>query len=1044
MKHRLLNLFAITSLLLVFLSSSLASMLPSSFRMPVAHAASNHNYLFYTRGDGNSLAALQNAIEDRDENDAAFAATHVFVKGGVFGDKAFQMNFNVGETSCAQADHLSASGCSTGVITNTAGHFGGQDDDLYVYSGQYACQPDKKPGERYVASGGSSNPNENYVVTFEVSLNMAGDADLFSGDKLNENVRMHWVGFGTENTPGVTRYPASSPGTARHSGAVDIKDLPNVCLPNNIPKDVYDASDQNTERKSEGIVNLFIPVYPVASKDIQNEWDAAFKAGGINPNNGGGGTDDKTLGCDFSASPLSWIICPVVDLMVAAISWVDNLITDQMTIPTQEIFCSGSGASIGNTCDAYYSAWVSFRNIALGLLVAASLIIIIAQAVGMEILDAYTIRKTLPRILVAAIAITLSWPLMNFAVTLSNDLGFGIRNLITAPFESFSNTIHLDLFGKNAFANLLGGGFGLAGAAVAAVPVWIVAGGLGALLSYVATAGLAVLIAILVLLLRQIAVIMLILLSPLALVAYILPNTQRIFRVWWESFSKALLMFPLIAAFIATGRVFAAISMQGSDPVHGFIAFIAYFAPYFLIPLTFRFAGGTMSSIGSFIQQRSQGVSNALQGYRSNQRQQRVARARGQGLYRKDLGEFDRPFAKNKDGTPKRGGLGKMLNTVGLYSLDADEQIPLKLGGTRERGGWNLPGFRQGAARDYARIDQARREQTSQALQQVSPGYKGGRLMAGLYVGEEHDYIKDLPPEARAELDSTLGVRDRSGKLVGHRMASGWNERNKLAQIMSKSTSPEVREGAKELATASELLSQYNLSHETQRVDPRFLGLQAAAVEGRLGNQDIIDNHNAIFDAGDPIQAQHETTTLQQMAVQKRTSMARGHSIEFDGQGRAINVYADPLSPKAVTSIKRESLQERTQGKAEDLQGLHGETLIAAMSPYKMHFDPNGDNGSSNGKARVGRVESTGERKPEGSAEAKLAEVEKEKFKTAALYNYGDSGVQLELRRIWERAGLPAKELVVGRHSKEDLPPDLRDREAAPEPTQPEPPQQGQ
>ena len=153
-----------------------------------------------------------------------------------------------------------------------------------------------------------------------------------------------------------------------------------------------------------------------------------------------GGSDSTELACEATSNPLSWIICPVInDVLVPAIALTDNIITQQLVVPTNQIFCGSSD----DTCAAYYSAWASFRNLALGLLGMAGLIVVIAQAIGMEILDAYTIRKMLPRILIAAMAITLSWPLMNFAVTLSNNLGSACGTLIVAPFNGLSSTINL-------------------------------------------------------------------------------------------------------------------------------------------------------------------------------------------------------------------------------------------------------------------------------------------------------------------------------------------------------------------------------------------------------------------------------------------------------------------------------------------------------------------------------------------------------------------------------------------------------------------------
>jgi hypothetical protein len=76
-------------------------------------------------------------------------------------------------------------------------------------------------------------------------------------------------------------------------------------------------------------------------------------------------------------------------------------------------------------------------------------------------------------------------------------------------------------------------------------------------------------------------------------------------------------MFPLIAAFIAAGRVFAVVANNGTA-IGQLIGFAAYFAPYFLLPLAFRFAGGALRGIGGFVNDRGRGGFDRLRKYRGN------------------------------------------------------------------------------------------------------------------------------------------------------------------------------------------------------------------------------------------------------------------------------------------------------------------------------------------------------------------------------------------------------------------------------------------
>ena len=339
----------------------------------------------------------------------------------------------------------------------------------------------------------------------------------------------------------------------------------------------------------------------------------------------------------FIPNPLDFLFCGFVEGLQQLVDGIDDQINSLLSIGTLSTTVSGvsvttddpngifsdpngycsknyidPSGSVKPVCGAYYTAWLSFRNIALGLLVIVCLGIVIAQALGMEILDAYTIRKMLPRILIAAIAITLSWQLMRFMVTMSNDLGYGVRNLIGAPFSKIGITIQPD-FG----ASLVGL---LVGSATLAVL------GLFGIMTFLGTAAIAVIVTFLVLILRQMAIILMVIIAPIALIAYVFPNTQRAYKFWWESFSKMLLMFPMIVAFITLGHIFAAISSsQGTGFIDQVIAVIAYFGPYFLVPKTFQFSGTMMGAVGNAVNSRGEGARGALRNMRAERAKKNMA-----------------------------------------------------------------------------------------------------------------------------------------------------------------------------------------------------------------------------------------------------------------------------------------------------------------------------------------------------------------------------------------------------------------------------------
>ncbi len=252
-------------------------------------------------------------------------------------------------------------------------------------------------------------------------------------------------------------------------------------------------------------------------------------------------------------------------------------------------------------------------------------------------LDAYTLRKTIPRLVVAAILISISWPLLSFAVQLSNDLGNGVVYLIESPFNQLPDIVH---FGNVVFDLLSAGA--------------ILALGIIGLLSFVLTGAIAIFVAIITLIVRQILVIALLIISPIAIVAYVLPNTEKIFKLWRSSFISVLIAFPIISMFIATGRVFSAIAANndGQNPVNQIIAFIAYFAPYFMLPLAFKLSGGIMGSVAGVINNRAGGVQKMLSAYRGNKIKENTEKMKN----------FSRVSDKNIFGKALNTSLGTLTN----------------------------------------------------------------------------------------------------------------------------------------------------------------------------------------------------------------------------------------------------------------------------------------------------------------------------------------------------------------------------------------------
>ncbi len=308
------------------------------------------------------------------------------------------------------------------------------------------------------------------------------------------------------------------------------------------------------------------------------------------------------------ANPLTWLVCPIFDAAKAAVDQFDRAIISQMTVDLDKYFQEDPNKNTekdkgANTAKALHKAWSNVRNLALGILVIAGLVMVVAQALDVGPFDAYTVKKILPRILVAGIAMAISWQLVQVGIEISNGLGVGVRTLIQAPFVDVIPSTQIK-GGTSAALTLVSAGA-------------LVGLGLIGLLSFALTALLAVVIGFATLVFRQMLILLLVILAPFAIACYILPNTQKAWKLWYDSFLGALLVFPIITAFIAIGRVFSAIAgQQGGGLLSQTISLIAYFAPYFLLPTAFKLAGGLLTTIGGMANDRSRGPFDRLKKFR--------------------------------------------------------------------------------------------------------------------------------------------------------------------------------------------------------------------------------------------------------------------------------------------------------------------------------------------------------------------------------------------------------------------------------------------
>lgn len=313
--------------------------------------------------------------------------------------------------------------------------------------------------------------------------------------------------------------------------------------------------------------------------------------------------------CPITSWALRWIACPIFDAIIDSTQTINEYLQALLTTPTSYFTDTNK---VGTTGYAYFQAWGYFRDLAVSVLVIAALIMVIGESAGFELLDAYTIRKVLPRLLVAAVLLTISWPLMAYLVGFFNDMGNWIADILIYPFGSL-HPLSTTYSATGTAATIAGGTLdGVVG--IAAVGALIIVD-IPLILSLVASLLLALFIAYITLTIRQMIITICIITAPLAVAAYILPTTQKVWDFWRDAFVSALMVFPIVSAFLAVGRIVAAVAGSQSGAI-GLLAPVAVIVSYATLGTAFKAAGGLMGRASGMVSNFHGGATNGLKGWR--------------------------------------------------------------------------------------------------------------------------------------------------------------------------------------------------------------------------------------------------------------------------------------------------------------------------------------------------------------------------------------------------------------------------------------------
>ncbi|HEV7951862.1 MAG TPA: hypothetical protein VGO98_00600, partial [Candidatus Saccharimonadales bacterium] len=351
---------------------------------------------------------------------------------------------------------------------------------------------------------------------------------------------------------------------------------------------------------------------------------------------GGGEENSEVSTCQIDG--IGWILCPVMNFIGG--------ITDQAYVAVQALLAT-QPLTFNTTANPIHDAWTIMRNFANIMFVVIFLLIIFSQLTSIGVSN-YGIKKILPRLIIVAILVNLSYIVCALALDISNILGSSLKSLmdgITANYKlSLNNEQTAGVFnGDNMFTNVIGAV--LAGGITLGITTML---GLSVLLPIAVTALAAIVTVVVVLTLRQALLITLIVISPLAFIAFLLPNTEDWFTKWRKLFTTLLLMYPIIALIFGVSAFTGAIIMNSASGNTKVLVQImgagVTIIPLFITPVIMKTAGTFLNRIGGNLNNPNKGPFDRMR-----------KRAEGYHGYRQDINRGNR-LSRGSDVLGKSGG----------------------------------------------------------------------------------------------------------------------------------------------------------------------------------------------------------------------------------------------------------------------------------------------------------------------------------------------------------------------------------------------------
>ena len=354
--------------------------------------------------------------------------------------------------------------------------------------------------------------------------------------------------------------------------------------------DGYSGATKNSKECQEESIKQGFSKKDSVATDKEVTKDASKSSSDNKPGEGDKDKDKDKDNKDKNSCAIEWIgwiVCPIVRGSTGVVVGLYNFMqANFLNIKSDQLFSnSGKGQEA-------FKHWVTFRDIANIFFVIMIAIIIFSQVTGVGISN-YGIKKMLPKIIIYAILVNISWYIVVIAIDISNIVGSTLFKWLSNDGNwNFSSDVQKETSPVEGILT----GTAATGALIAAGVTAALVGG-ATILLFIVSAALAVVMTVFILMIREAAVIVLVVTSPLAFVAGLLPNTEGVFKKWIKLTKNMLMIYP-ICSLIVGGALFVSNLLYGvvDDPllkiIYGVLPILSLFAIIAVIKTVLSFIDG--------------------------------------------------------------------------------------------------------------------------------------------------------------------------------------------------------------------------------------------------------------------------------------------------------------------------------------------------------------------------------------------------------------------------------------------------------------------